>query len=330
MLDSALKPGQDPTPALPAGRERALTVSVVICSFTLDRSDLLGRAARSVGRQTRPADEIIVVTDHAPALQAWARSALPGVTVVASARPRGLSGARNTGIEASSADVIAFLDDDAVADPDWLERLMPLYESPEVQGAGGLVVPAWQASRPPWMPEEFDWVVGCSYRGLPRRRSAVRNLIGCNMSFRRPALVAAGGFADGLGRQGENRLGCEETDLCIRLRAADERTVILYEPAARVSHWVPVDRSRLSYFVSRCHAEGRSKAEVARRVGTDSALASERAYARRVLPLGIRAGLADSIRGDRAGLARAITIALGLTSTVAGFLAGSLARAVAR
>jgi hypothetical protein len=188
----------------------------------------------------------------------------------------------------------------------------------------------FEGRRPRWLPEEFQWVVGCSYRGQPERPSPVRNLIGCNMSFRRETLECSGGFAGGLGRVGADRLGCEETELCIRLGSQAPGGVILYDPAARVGHRVPRERATLGYFLSRCHAEGLSKAEVARRCGRSRGLESERAYTRHTLPAGVRNGLAAFLRGDGAGLARASAIVLGLAATGAGFAAGARAGGGAR
>jgi hypothetical protein len=68
------------------------------------------------------------------------------------------------------------------------------------------------------MPEEFDWVVGCSYRGLPAGEALIRNPIGSSMSLRRQAAVEAGGFRPEVGRVGTFPVGCEETELAIRLR----------------------------------------------------------------------------------------------------------------
>ena len=106
--------------------------------------------------------------------------------------------------------------------------------------------------------------------------------------------------------------------------------MILYDPAVRVGHHVPRARARLRYFVSRCHAEGISKAGVARRCGRAPALASERAYVRRALPAGIARAVADGLRGDVAALGRGAAIVLGLAATGAGFAAGSWTSPAAR
>ena len=82
---------------------------------------------------------------------------------------------------------------------------------------GGSVHPLWPGPRPQWLPPAFDWVVGCSYLGLPEKTGAVRNPIGANMSMRTRPALDAGGFDTGLGRVGTRPVGCEETELAIRL-----------------------------------------------------------------------------------------------------------------
>lgn len=302
-----------------------ISVSVVVCAYADERRRALLDALHSLRIQKPGPCEVIVVVDHNPTLLDWVHRHAPDVTVVENEQERGLAGARNSGVRTAVGDVVAFLDDDARATPGWIECLSRAYRDPRVIGAGGAVLPVFETGRPRWLPREFEWVVGCSYRGLPQSRSPVRNLIGCNMSFRRDALDRAGGFSCGLGRVGADRVGCEETELCIRLRRQDPDGVLLYDPAARVRHRVPHARARLGYFVSRCHAEGFSKAEVARRCGLSRALETERAYTRRTLPAGVRDGLVAFLRGDPAGLARAGVIVLGLSATASGFVTASRA-----
>lgn len=298
-----------------------VTASVVICAHDTARWDDLVAAVASVAGQVRPALETVVVVDHNDVLLARARRELADVVVTASTGPTGLSGARNTGVATARGDVVAFLDDDARAEPGWLAHLLGPYDDEDVLGVGGHAVPAWDGPVPRWFPEEFLWVVGCSHRGLPVTVAPVRNLLGCTMSVRRDVLVATGGFDTGLGRTARGALGCEETDLCIRARAAFPTGRFLLEPRARVAHHVPESRATWAYFVTRCRAEGTSKAAVSRRLGPAAALETERAYVRRVLPGGVLRHTHDALRTrDLAGLARAVAIVSGLAWTTSGYL----------
>lgn len=298
----------------------ARAVSVAICAYTLDRWDDLCAAVASVQTQTSPAAELLVVVDHNDALLARARAAFAGVRVLPSEGPRGLSGARNTAITAAVGDLVAFLDDDAVAEPDWLARTVPHFDDPRVLGVGAHASPRWDAGAPAWFPEEFLWVVGCSYRGLPASAAPVRNLIGAAMCIRRDVLLETGGFDTGLGRTAERPLGCEETELCIRARSLHPGAQFVYDPAARVSHRVPAARGTRRYFRERCRAEGISKAWVTGRVGTSDGLSSERSYVTRVLPAGAWTALRAGLLGDPGGVRRATAIVAGLGWTATGYV----------
>jgi GT2 family glycosyltransferase len=303
------------------------TVSVIICAYTEERWQELCDAVASVQRQTLPPCDIVVVIDHNPFLLARARDAFTatGVIVIDNHEPRGLSGARNSGLAVAQGEVIAFIDEDATAAPDWLAQLAAAYADPFVWGAGGTIEPCWPASRPSWFPAEFNWVVGCTYCGLPESTASVRNLIGCNMSFRREVFELIAGFRSGIGRVGTHPVGCEETELCIRLKQRQPQSRLLYEPRARVFHRVSAQRASWRYFCARCYYEGISKAAVARLVGSNDGLSAEKAYTLRVLPRGVKRGLIAARRGDVSGLGRAAAIIGGLMLTALGYARGRLA-----
>ncbi len=301
-------------------------VSVVICAYTEARWSDLCAAVDSVRRQTLPPREIVVVIDHNPSFLQRARQLLPDAVVIENGQPRGLSGSRNSGLAAAHAAIVAFLDDDAAAAPDWLERLCAGYSDANVLGVGGAIEPQWwNDERPSWFPEEFDWVVGCSYRGLPPALAQVRNLIGCNMSLRREVFAEVGGFRTGIGRINALPLGCEETELCIRAGRRWPQGKLLYQPEAKVSHRVPAARGRWNYFCSRCYAEGLSKAQISEFTGYQAGLSSERRYVAHALPLGVLRSLGRAVvRGEGAGVMRAAAILVGLTFTAAGFAKGRI------
>ncbi|HEX6469842.1 MAG TPA: glycosyltransferase [Streptosporangiaceae bacterium] len=326
-----------------------MRISVVICAFTDQRWDDVHAAVESVRVQRHAPYEIILSVDHNPALYARLKTSLPDVVVVENRYGRGLSGGKNTGAELAGGDVVAYLDDDAVAAPGWLAELAGGYADPNVLGVGGRTLPLWPGSpssadlagdgaalvaelaaapseagrRPRWFPEEFDWTVGCTYRGMAP--GPVRNLMGGNCSFRAEAFEIAGGFTTGIGRSsGKRPLGCEETEFCIRLGQRRPDSMLLFDADAVIWHRVPAARARFGYLRARCYAEGLSKALVTRSVGAADGLASERAHVLWALPRGVARGLADALRGDPAGVGRAGAIVTGLSVTAWGYLVGSL------
>jgi glycosyltransferase involved in cell wall biosynthesis len=310
------------------------TIGVVICVYTEARWGLIQDAIRSVTTQSRPADDLVVVVDHHAALLGRLETELraePRVRVLANRHAPGLSGGRNTGTEALSTDVVAFLDDDAAAAPGWLGVLAAAFLDPTVIGAGGTIEPAWAGARPAWWPRAFDWVVGCTYEGTPDRVARIRNPIGANMAFRRSVILGSGGFVEGVGRGTGRPLGGEETELSIRATAANPGSRILHLPEAAVRHHVPAARASLRYFVERCYAEGLSKATISRLVGSGSGLASERRYTTRVLPRAALRAIALGVRRlDPGQVLQAPVIALGLWATATGYAVGRVGALLGR
>jgi hypothetical protein len=301
-----------------------LAVSVVICAYTEQRWEETRAAIESVFNQHPRPVQVLLVVDHNAELAARARRHFSRVTVLENDGPAGLCGARNTGLRAATEPITAFLDDDAEARPGWLVSLVEPYSRRDVVATGGSVRPWWPASRPRWLPPAFDWVVGCSYLGLPDSVGPVRNPIGANMSLRTRLALEVGGFNASVGQRGGNLQRCDETELAIRLAASQPKSVVLYVPAAAVDHHVGKERLKLSYFLRRCWYEGLSKAVVVGLAGASAGLERERRHIAVVIPAALLRDLRSGVTGDPAAFMRIIAAIGGLTVVTAGYFTGRL------
>lgn len=312
-------------------------ISVIICAYTEKRWNELIAAIESVQRQTLQPREIIVVIDHNPRLLLQLRERATGVVAIENCTAKGASGARNSAAIAAQGTILAFLDDDAIAQPGWLENLTACYTNHQVAGTGGKIEPHWREKRPSWFPDEFNWVIGCSYQGLPMENTAVRNIIGANMSVRKEVFTLVGGFREAFGNnksanKEQTRLkwlhhhaGDEETEFCMRVTQQMPGYQWIYTPSAIVHHDVPAQRARWGYFLWRCYDEGLGKASLVKLHNARTGLSAERAYTFRALPKGIMRGLIDVfVRRDLAGSLRAGAIVIGLATTILGYLVGSI------
>ncbi len=229
-----------------------------------------------------------------------------------------MSGARNTGIAVATGEAIMFLDDDATLASGALAGICAPLADERVLGVGAQIEPLWLGAPPTWFPREFLWVVGCTYAGLKAGR--VRNLIGAAMCVRRSVFDKVGGFTHGLGRdQTGLPLGCEETELCIRAANAHPGHWFVYDDGPSCLHKVPASRATWRYFLTRCYAEGVSKAHVSALMGSGAALSSEWSYVTEALRDGVSRGLMQAVKGRSGALANVAAIALGLAVTTAGY-----------
>lgn len=308
-----------------------LAISVIICAYTERRWQVLMAALSALRTQTVPVREIIVVIDHNAAMADSLRAAARDVIVVENPGVQGAAGARNAALPLARGDILAFLDDDALPRPDWLERLTAHFGSPDVAGVGGVSVPRWHGAPPSWFPPEFAWVVGCTYPGMPDRTAPVRNLWGVSMALRQDVLARAGSFNTALGRVCTLPIGCEETELCIRIQQLCPRWILLHEPRAVVMHDVPPERARWRYFLARCFHEGRSKAVLALLVGTEDGLRTERAYVGHMLPRCLARNLGQALRGRDPFRAcgRTLAVLAGLAAAALGYAQGCALRSAA-
>jgi len=305
--------------------ERAATVgiqaydaTVVLAAYDLGRWPLLVAAVESLfAEQNRPS-RVVICVDQNEKLYERIRATWPQVTAVPNKFGRGASNARNTGAQHADTPFIAFLDDDVRVSEGWLSRLLEPFNDPAVVGTGGGVVARWSAGRPGWFPEEFDWVVGASYRGMPTVRSVVRNVWSENMAVRADVFRAVGGFRRDFGKVGK-RSRPEDTDLCIRMSAHIAGAQWMYVPDALAEHHVPAERASLSFFLRRNFVEGRGKMEMIHLLGRQEGLQSERDYLCRTLPAEVSVRLKSAAEHrELSGLLKVGAIVMGVCAAGVG------------
>ena len=144
-------------------------VSAIVCTYrSNDYKDAL-EAVASLLNQTYPEIEIIIVVDGNERLRkkiAAVYNTQNKIQVIASKENIGVSGARNLGIRRARGDIIAFLDDDAIAGKRWIEDLVDTYQRKDAIAVGGKILPIWLAKKPDYLPEELYWLIGLTFKGF--------------------------------------------------------------------------------------------------------------------------------------------------------------------
>jgi O-antigen biosynthesis protein len=196
-------------------------ISVAVCTY--NGAATIRECLESVERLEYPRYEVIVVDDGSTDETAAIVDEFPAVRLIRTASA-GLANARNTALAAARGDIVAYLDDDAFADPHWLAYLARTYMTTAHVAVGGPNIP----------PPDEGFVARCVARapGGPIHvligDDAAEHVPGCNMSVRRDALAAIGGFDPQFHAAGD------DVDVCWRLHA--EGWTIGFAPAASVWH----------------------------------------------------------------------------------------------
>ena len=240
-----------------------LTISAIIC--THNRDQYLGAAIDSLLAQTLNQIEVIVVDNASTDTTAEVvqqRLSDPRLRYVYEAT-LGLSTARNTGARAAKGDILAYLDDDAVASPQWLASLLEIYQqNHKVAIAGGKVTLLWPpgVNRPPtWLSDDLASGLGAYDLGDRLQYIKNPNLTprGLNYSLRKTFLDSVGGFDINLGRVGKNLLSNEELHMTqLALKGGWQ---VVYVPTALAAHNVSPARLKPGWFLSRSWWQGISE-----------------------------------------------------------------------
>ena len=301
-----------------------MKLSVVICTYSSKMLDAFREASDSILNQTYDDIELIVVVDGNDALYdriVAAYGDTEAVTVHLNEENVGLSASRNNALAHVTGDVVAFVDDDAVAERDWAETLVGTYKKQDVEAVGGKMVPLWVSGKPSFLPEEFYWLVGVTHRGFPEE-GPVRNTFGSNISFRTEVLETLGGFDEQLGRKADKHVQGEETEIAERLRS-DLGGTLYYTPEARIGHKVFAYRTRFLWLVRRAFWQGNSKRVMQRLM--DDSIEDEAAFLTRLVSEFVPSRCKALLRSPSlAGVLQLIAIGVFTAAVGSGYVYGGV------
>ena len=238
-----------------------MKVSVVVCTYTMDRYDVFTEAVESVLAQTYDPVEVVLVIDGNSEVYEHVVEEFGGyenVIIHNNEENRGISFSRTKGAELASGEIVAFIDDDGVAEPDWIEHHVSAYEQTDAVAVGGYVAPDWVTTKPNFFPEEFYWLVGCTERGFAEDGEEIRNGYGSNVSYRRSVFLDVGGYDVNTGRKGDRHIQAHEAPVGIRIREEYGKGVVYVEDAV-VHHKLFAYRGEFRWLVFRSFWQGFSK-----------------------------------------------------------------------
>lgn len=223
-------------------------ITAVVCTY--NRYDLLRRAVDSLLAQTLDHDRLeIMVIDNSPdptrAEREKATYDSLGRVRYEIERTPGLSNARNVALRACRSRFISYLDDDAIARPNWLEKVIEGFEAfPSQAGVvGGRIEPIWEAPRPAWLPDSLlGSLTVVNWGGVLRVAAANEWVAGANISFLVEPLRAIGGFPTNLGRVGSGNILLSNEEIQILTEMRKLGLQVIYAPDAIVDHLVEIKR----------------------------------------------------------------------------------------
>jgi len=298
-----------------------MKVSVVVCTYSMDRYGPFSECVESVLAQTYDPLEIVLVVDGNQRVFERVSDSFGGeenVRLHCNEENQGISYSRTKGAELASGDIVAFIDDDATARRDWIHRLVDVYEETDAIAAGGDVRPDWQTEKPDFFPAEFYWLVGCVEPGFAEDGEEVRNTYGSNISYRREEFLEVGGYDPNTGRKGDKHLQAHEAPVGIRLRREFGRGMVFTEDAV-VDHKLFEYRGEFGWLVARSFWQGYSK-RVMDLLYPD-AEDNKRSYLKQLLTRFVPERMADLARSPSfAGIQQLVAIFVFTTAVGLGYL----------
>jgi glycosyltransferase involved in cell wall biosynthesis len=284
--------------------------------------------------QTLPVSEVLFVADNSSGLsdsvQGHARDrGIDNVCVLNDRTGAGVSSARNLGVSAARGEIVAFLDDDTVADSFWCEELVKTYqEHSDAVGVAGAAEPLWQGRGSFWLQPELYWLIGCTgwmaFRGITDTWHGAS----VNVSYRRDVFERVDGFLPSLGpvRSKKRRVAFwrdgsgEDNEFSHRVRKMVGGR-FLFNEAVKVFHKIYPYRLTPWWMARRAFSTGWSRALLTHLYGRDdkSLKSTHASLLRRLLLSSAPFTLRDHHSNLQTALRRTAAVGFAVPAAAAGF-----------
>lgn len=269
-----------------SGKAKKPMFFVVVCTYDTRRISDLDDCVRSLLSESYKDLEVIVVVDHNKELfdiLSRKYSDMQSVRVILNdSSQKGQAACMNYGVLQSRGEIVCFIDDDAIADENWLLELLRVYNDKEVYGVGGNILPLWLCEKPDFLPEEAFWLIGSTMSLYPQELIEVRNVWSSNVSFSREVFKRVGMFSPFFGEKGSRLFQAEDADFGVRCSTILGKG-ILFNPSAIVHHKIYPDRVRMRNLMVRAFEQGVAKSLIFRLYGDSSKLSTESDYLKSLL-----------------------------------------------
>ena len=237
-----------------------IKVSVIVCTYNrcaLVRESILSLLEQDIAKNSY---EIIVVDNNSTdntkyVVEEISKGEMPVLKYIKEDR-QGLSYARNRGAREASGEIVAYIDDDAIAEKGWLKGLLDVYRNfPDAGIVGGRIDPVWLHEKPSWITKNIEVAYTIlNYGNEIKEISFPKTPFGANLSVKRDVFLSLGGFSTQLGRKAASLISNEELYLCYLVEQNDKK--LYYTPNAVVHHKVFPERLNRRFLFKRAYAQG--------------------------------------------------------------------------
>ena len=300
------------------------TVSVVVTTYEKRRFPDLKELLVTLKSQEHKHLEVIIVVERALELAKWLEDYCRlnlqcSWKVLFNEGKPGISGSRNIGIDHAQGEVIAFVDDDVLLPPGWIQAVLSTFEKEDIGAVTGGAEPLWTGEHMNWLPTSLLWLVGSTTWYKKPAGTETRSVWGMNMAFTHNVFSSGIRFPERLGGVFGSRLHGEEQIVCFSIRHNLERRIV-YAPSTVVLHKVYPYRYHPYFFLKSSYDMGATRRMLTQLYGSRDVLQLDTSLVAQMVLDGILDSLPLFSHSARLALKRIMMTCAVLLAAMTGYV----------